>query len=565
VARALTAINVLVDDPGSLTVTGSLTSHGFLSAVSASLIVTGTVSADGGLGLLGGTLMVSPGGRVSAAGTTTLTSGQSGAAIFVDSRSFVEFGTSGTAAPGGITVDPSGGAGGYGTLAAPVVNNGTIEAQGSFGGRTSTLEITDTVTGDGLLDIAGGQSEAFAGQSNLGGVLRLDSSVTSSQTVSFSAASGPGSAPALILADAAGVLELDDIAGFSGSITAHQAGDSFVITGGTLSGLSVSNANTLTASDSGSGTGAGGVDSIIFGSTINASGFNIVNSNTIAQVACFAAGTRIETEHGPVAVEDLTVGNLLMTASGAREFIIWLGQRTVHCRAQPTPETVWPVRVSAGAFGENVPVRDLYLSPDHAVFVNGVLAPVKLLINDTTIAQVKRDRVTYYHAELPEHEVILAEGLPVESYLDTGDRTNFAGGETIPAISRLRGKPRTGRGDDLGGARRGGAGDGRRGTRRGAGRRSHEYRTGRFPARENEVPGRLVEPTGWPVLSRLSTLVGTNFTWVRSPDCSRSGVLYTVGHTGWEPVGRQVQREARRRCQRGSFGRVRSFPTTAVG
>ena len=68
------------------------------------------------------------------------------------------------------------------------------------------------------------------------------------------------------------------------------------------------------------------------------------------------------------------------------------------------------------------------------MFVNGVLVPVKLLIDGTGIVQVKRDRVRYFHVELPQHEVILAEGLTVESYLDLGDRTNFnqhGPGETI--------------------------------------------------------------------------------------------------------------------------------------
>ena len=76
-------------------------------------------------------------------------------------------------------------------------------------------------------------------------------------------------------------------------------------------------------------------------------------------------------------------------------------------------------------------MRDLFLSPDHAVFVNAVLVPVKLLINGTTIARVKRSKVTYYHVELPRHAVILAEGLTVESYLDTGNRANFGDGTTI--------------------------------------------------------------------------------------------------------------------------------------
>ena len=52
---------------------------------------------------------------------------------------------------------------------------------------------------------------------------------------------------------------------------------------------------------------------------------------------------------------------------------------------------------------------------------------MKLLINRTSIAQVKpSNRVTYYHVETgTRHEVILAEGLTVESYLDLGDRANF--------------------------------------------------------------------------------------------------------------------------------------------
>src|SRR6185312_17359396 len=89
-------------------------------------------------------------------------------------------------------------------------------------------------------------------------------------------------------ADKAGVLLLDNIAGFGGTITASQAGDSFVVTKGTLSNLGVSNGNTLTFSDSGNG----GTDQLIFGSAISAANFNIVNGNTV-QIACFAAGTRI--------------------------------------------------------------------------------------------------------------------------------------------------------------------------------------------------------------------------------------------------------------------------------
>jgi collagen type I/II/III/V/XI/XXIV/XXVII alpha len=192
-----------------------------------------------------------------------------------------------------------------------------------------------------------------------------------------------------------------------------------------LSGLNVSNGNTLTFADSGSGAGAGGIDSIIFASQISAAVFNIVNGNTV-QMACFAEGTRIETVIGPVAVEALLVGDRVVTAEDrSSELVIWVGQRAVNCARHPNPETVWPVRVRAGAFGPGRPMRDLYLSPDHAVFMNDVLVPVKLLINGMSIVQVKQATVTYYHVELPLHAVILAEGLSVESYLETGDRADF--------------------------------------------------------------------------------------------------------------------------------------------
>jgi hypothetical protein len=108
--------------------------------------------------------------------------------------------------------------------------------------------------------------------------------------------------------------------------------------------------------------------------------------------------------------------------------VIWLGHRTVDCTRHPDPRKVWPVRVSTHAFGPGRPCRDLFLSPDHAVYVGGVLIPVKHLINGTTIAPVQRASVTYHHVELPRHSVLLADGLPAESYLNTGDRANFANG-----------------------------------------------------------------------------------------------------------------------------------------
>ncbi len=92
-----------------------------------------------------------------------------------------------------------------------------------------------------------------------------------------------------------------------------------------------------------------------------------------------------------------------------------------------------PVSI-AGTLGENVSARDLYLSSAHAVFVNDVLVPVKFLINRGTIRQIPATRMDYYHIELASHDVLLAEGLTVDSYLDTGDRSSFANGGGAVAL-----------------------------------------------------------------------------------------------------------------------------------
>jgi autotransporter passenger strand-loop-strand repeat protein len=143
---------------------------------------------------------------------------------------------------------------------------------------------------------------------------------------------------------------------------------------------------------------------------------------------CFVTGTRIATDRGEVVVEALEVGDRMVLDDGRTAPIVWLGRRQVACARHPNPEQVWPVRVRKNAFGPGTPHRDLFLSPDHAVFVDRVLIPVRYLINNSSITQVKTPKVTYHHVELAAHDVLIAEGLPAESYLDTGDRFNFDNG-----------------------------------------------------------------------------------------------------------------------------------------
>jgi hypothetical protein len=154
----------------------------------------------------------------------------------------------------------------------------------------------------------------------------------------------------------------------------------------------------------------------------------------LAAVACFAGGTQIATSDGEVPVECLLPGATLRSVFGGDARVTWVGHRRIDCSRHPTPELVWPVRIAAGAFEPGSPRRDLYLSPDHAVYVSGALIPIKLLINRTTIRQIEVPSVTYYHVEVERHDVVLAEGLPAETYLDTGNRSAFDNGGGVVAL-----------------------------------------------------------------------------------------------------------------------------------
>jgi hypothetical protein len=168
------------------------------------------------------------------------------------------------------------------------------------------------------------------------------------------------------------------------------------------------------------------------GQPASVQGAGVVNAVAAVQMAlgrptaCFAAGTRIATVCGPVTAENLRIGDLAATESGALRPVAWIGHRRIDCRRHPRPQDVRPVRIAAHAFGLGRPARDLRLSFDHAVFVDGVLIPVRHLLNAATVRQEAAAAITYWHVELDRHDVLLAEGLPAESYLDTGNRAAFA-------------------------------------------------------------------------------------------------------------------------------------------
>ena len=125
-------------------------------------------------------------------------------------------------------------------------------------------------------------------------------------------------------------------------------------------------------------------------------------------------------------VEKLSRGDLVLTNDGRVLPIDWLGKQTVSLRFADKMR-VLPIRIRAGALAENVPSRDLLVSPDHAILVEGALIHAGALVNATSIVRETNVPMTftYYHVEVQDHSLILAENTPAETFVDNVDRLGF--------------------------------------------------------------------------------------------------------------------------------------------
>lgn len=162
------------------------------------------------------------------------------------------------------------------------------------------------------------------------------------------------------------------------------------------------------------------------------------NYDATTYTACFAEGTPLLTPSGPRLVEELAAGDEILTAGGEQRRIKWVGWSSMRPARHPYPGEVNPVRVRAHAFAPNVPEQDVRLSPGHAIHVDGVLVPAGRLINGATIVQEAVEAIRYFHIELDTHDILVAAGLPCESYLDDGNRASFVNsGEAVALHGRL--------------------------------------------------------------------------------------------------------------------------------
>jgi T5SS/PEP-CTERM-associated repeat protein len=345
-----------------------------------------------------GTVVVQSDGTLDVSGKAFLWSGST---LSVDSSSAVDIGTPGSFDAGDVLIESGHTLTGNGLINAGVVNNGVIEASNTVAaGQPSpdTLEITGSVVGTGAINI-----DASAH-------LRLDGSVDS-QSVTF------GGTSATMILGTPGT-------GFSNPIIDLQDLDTIELTGVSIS-EAVFNQGSIT--DVGSITVNG---TYVFNDVTFAPGAStslvFTPGDDFFQVACYREGTYILTDKGEVPVETLAIGDNVITRSGKAKPIKWIGRRTYEGAFAAANPTLAPVLIRAGALADGVPHHDLYVSPEHAMYIDGVLVPARHLVNGSSILATRDiDPIRYFHIELAKHDVVYAEGAAAETFVDCDSRGMF--------------------------------------------------------------------------------------------------------------------------------------------
>ncbi len=161
---------------------------------------------------------------------------------------------------------------------------------------------------------------------------------------------------------------------------------------------------------------------------------------TINSVPCFVAGTRIKTPNGDVAVETLEPGDLVETQDSGPQPLRWIGRRVVTARGDMAP-----IRIAQNTFGRH---GALMVSPQHRVLIRDaasellfgeaeVLVAAKHLLNDQSVTRQIGGWVEYVHLLFDEHQVVISEGLPTESFLPGEQSTLGFAQETLNEICAI--------------------------------------------------------------------------------------------------------------------------------
>ncbi|MDA5094918.1 Hint domain-containing protein [Aliiroseovarius sp. KMU-50] len=150
--------------------------------------------------------------------------------------------------------------------------------------------------------------------------------------------------------------------------------------------------------------------------------FNIENVTP-----CFTPGTLIATPKGERRVEELRVGDRVITRDNGIQEIRWVGGKPVSWQDMRKSGHLKPILITAGSLGNGLPERDLMVSPNHRVLVANdrttlyfdereVLAAAKHLVDNKGIFQAETRGMTYIHFMFDRHEVVLSDGAWTESF-----------------------------------------------------------------------------------------------------------------------------------------------------
>jgi hypothetical protein len=159
--------------------------------------------------------------------------------------------------------------------------------------------------------------------------------------------------------------------------------------------------------------------------TAHTQGSNSTTFNEIFFTACYAAGTRIATPAGETVVEDLQIGDLVLTAAGATKPVKLIGRRSYSAEKVATAPQLRPVLIRKDALGGGLPRRDLMVSPMHALYLDDSFIPASALVNGVSIVRAGCASIEYIHIELHDHDAVLAEGVAAETFVDDDSRTMF--------------------------------------------------------------------------------------------------------------------------------------------
>jgi hypothetical protein len=138
--------------------------------------------------------------------------------------------------------------------------------------------------------------------------------------------------------------------------------------------------------------------------------------DTVNFTYCYLKDTLILTPEGKKKIQELNINDEILNHDQKSIKIKWIGKQIINPVFAKLNKEL-PIKISANAIDINIPERDLFLSPDHSIFLEGLMINAKALVNGHTIYQVSewKDDVEYYHIMTENHEIIYSEGVPSET------------------------------------------------------------------------------------------------------------------------------------------------------